>query len=158
MGREKQNQVKCRIPKRIRQLLILLIWLLLWQLLAVLIHNRILFVGPAEAFAALFLQLPTTGFWRTVLHSSFRICSGYLLAFLLGVLFGILAYKKWYVEEFLEPAVALLQSVPVASFVILALIWIGSKNLAVLISFVIVFPVIYRNTLQDMKAADEQLL
>ena len=101
MGREKQNQVKCRIPKRIRQLLILLIWLLLWQLLAVLIHNRILFVGPAEAFAALFLQLPTTGFWRTVLHSSFRICSGYLLAFLLGVLFGILAYKKWYVEEFL---------------------------------------------------------
>ena len=55
MGREKQNQVKCRIPKRIRQLLILLIWLLLWQLLAELIHNRILFVGPAEAFAALFL-------------------------------------------------------------------------------------------------------
>ena len=53
---------------------------------------------------------------------------------------------------------ALLQSVPVASFVILALIWIGSKNLAVLISFVIVFPVIYRNTLQGMKAADEQLL
>ena len=30
--------------------------------------------------------------------------------------------------------------------------------LAVLISFVIVFPVIYRNTLQGMKAADEQLL
>ena len=158
MGREKQNQVKCRIPKRIRQLLILLIWLLLWQLLAELIHNRILFVGPAEAFAALFLQLPTVEFWRTVLHSSFRICSGYLLAFLLGVLFGILAYKKWYAEEFLEPAVALLQSIPVASFVILALIWIGSKNLAVLISFVIVFPVIYRNTLQGMKAADEQLL
>ena len=158
MGREKQNQVKCRIPKRIRQLLILLIWLLLWQLLAVLIHNRILFVGPAEAFAALFWQLPTTGFWRTVLHSSFRICGGYLLAFLLGVLFGVLAYKKWYAEEFLEPAVALLQSIPVASFVILALIWIGSKNLAVLISFVIVFPVIYRNTLQGMKAADEQLL
>ena len=52
MGREKQNQVKCRIPKRIRQLLILLIWLLLWQLLAELIHNRILFVGPAEAFFA----------------------------------------------------------------------------------------------------------
>ena len=158
MGREKQNQVKCRIPKRIRQLLILLIWLLLWQLLAVLIHNRILFVGPVEAFAALFWQLPTTGFWRTVLHSSFRICGGYLLAFLLGVLFGVLAYKKWYAEEFLEPAVALLQSIPVASFVILALIWIGSKNLAVLISFVIVFPVIYRNTLQGMKAADEQLL
>lgn len=146
------------MPKRIRQILILLIWLLLWQLLAALIHNRILFVGPAEAFAALWKLLPTSEFWRTVLHSSFRICSGYLLAFILGALLGILAYKRWYVEEFLEPAVALLQSVPVASFVILALIWIGSENLAVLISFVLVFPVIYRNALQGMKAADAQLL
>lgn len=158
MDRAKRNGVKSRIPKRIRQILILLSWLLLWQLLATLIHNRILFVGPAEAFAALWKQLPTLEFWRTVLHSSLRICSGYLLAFVLGALLGILAYKKWYVEEFLEPAVALLQSVPVASFVILALIWIGSKNLAVLISFVIVFPVIYRNALQGMKAAELQLL
>lgn len=158
MDRAKQNGEKSRIPKRVRQSLILLIWLLLWQLLAALIHNRILFVGPAGAFAALWKQLPTMEFWRTVLHSSFRICSGYLLAFVLGALLGILAYKKWYVEEFLEPAVALLQSVPVASFVILALIWIGSENLAVLISFVIVFPVIYRNTLQGMKVADAQLL
>lgn len=158
MNRAKRNGGKSRIPKRVRRILILLIWLLLWQLLATLIHNRILFVGPAEAFAALWRQLPTSEFWRTVWHSSLRICSGYLLAFFLGVLSGILAYKKWYVEEFLEPAVALLQSVPVASFVILALIWIGSKNLAVLISFVIVFPVIYRNTLQGMKEADAQLL
>ena len=158
MNIAKRNGVKSRIPKRVRRILILLIWLLLWQLLATLIHNRILFVGPAEAFAALWKQLPTSEFWRTVWHSSLRICSGYLLAFFLGVLSGIVAYKKWYVEEFLEPAVALLQSVPVASFVILALIWIGSKNLAVLISFVIVFPVIYRNTLQGMKEADVQLL
>lgn len=158
MGREKQNQVKCRIPKRIRQLLILLIWLLLWQLLAELIHNRILFVGPAEAFAALFLQLPTVEFWRTVLHSSFRICSGYLLAFLLGVLFGILAYKKWYAEEFLEPAVALLQSIPVASFVILALIWIGSENLSVFISFLVVVPMIYGATLAGLENMDQKLL
>ena len=122
MSRKKQNGVKGWIPKRIRQLLVLLIWLLLWQLLAAVIHNRILFVGPIEVFAALWTQLPTSEFWRTVLYSSLRICSGYLLAFVLGALLGILAYKKWYVEEFLEPAVALLQSVPVASFVILALI------------------------------------
>lgn len=158
MGREKQNQVKCRIPKRIRQFLILLIWLLLWQLLAELIHNRILFVGPAEAFAALFLQLPTVEFWRTVLHSSFRICSGYLLAFLLGVLFGILAYKKWFAEEFLEPAMALLQSIPVASFVILALIWIGSENLSVFISFLVVVPMIYGATLAGLENMDQKLL
>lgn len=147
-----------RIPKRIRQLLVWLIWLCLWELAARWVHNRILMVGPAEAFLALWQQLPTAEFWRTILHSSIRICGGYLLAFGAGLLAGILSYKKWYLEEFLEPAVALLQSVPVASFVILALIWIGSENLAVLISFVIVFPVIYRNTLQGMRAVDPQLL
>ena len=36
----------------------------------------------------------------------------------------------------------LARSVPVASFVILALIWIGSDNLSVFISFLVVVPMI----------------
>ena len=158
MGREKQNQVKCRIQNGSGNFLILLIWLLLWQLLAELIHNRILFVGPAGGFCGAFLQLPTVEFLANVLHSSFRICSGYLLAFCWGCCLAFLAYKNGMQRNFWNRLWHCCSQFPVASFVILALIWIGSKNLAVLISFVIVFPVIYRNTLQGMKAADEQLL
>ena len=52
----------------------------------------------------------------------------------------------------------LIRSVPVASFVILALIWIGSDYLAVLIAFLVVLPVIYVNTRAGLLSADPKLL
>ena len=52
----------------------------------------------------------------------------------------------------------LIKSVPVASFVILALIWIGSRNLAVFTSFLVVVPMVYVSTLSGMKHTDKKLL
>ena len=45
-----------------------------------------------------------------------------------------------------------------ASFIILALILFSSRNLAVLISFLIVLPVLYTNLLSGIRAANPQLL
>ncbi len=146
------------MKKQYRTVIIIAVWILLWQLAAMVINKRIIFVGPAEVAAALAGQAVKVEFWVTVCRSSMRICGGFLAAFVLGVLMGILADRCGLLREFLEPAVGLLQSVPVASFVILALIWIGSENLSVLISLIVVFPVIYRNTLQGMKSADEKML
>lgn len=146
------------MKKSLRTAVFIGIWLLLWQLAAAVIDRQIVFVGPAQVFRALAGQMGQAEFWLTLAQSSVRICGGFLAAFLLGALAGIVASRYGLLEEFLEPAVGFLQSVPVASFVILALIWIGSRNLSVLISFIVVFPVIYRNTLQGMRAASPALL
>ena len=51
-----------------------------------------------------------------------------------------------------------MKTVPVASFVILALIWTGSKNLSVFISFLVVYPMIHVNTKAGLISADRELL
>ena len=51
-----------------------------------------------------------------------------------------------------------MKSIPVASFVILALIWIGSENLCIFISFLVVLPMIYVNTLAGLESTDPKLL
>ena len=51
-----------------------------------------------------------------------------------------------------------IKSIPVASFIILALILFSSRNLAVPISFLIVLPVLYSNVLGGIRAADSQLM
>ncbi len=138
--------------------MILAVWLILWQAAAALIHNRIIFVGPREAVLALVSQIGTAEFWRTVASSFFRIAGGFTGAFLAGILTAALAGRFSLLREFLEPPAALLQSVPVASFVILALIWIGSENLSILITCVVVFPVIYRNVLEGIRQTDRKML
>ncbi len=46
---------------------------------------------------------------------------------------------------------------PVASFIIICLIWMSTRQLAVFISFLMVFPAIYSNTLQGIRSADPAL-
>lgn len=147
-----------RMKKSVRTLVIAAVWLVIWQAAAWLIDRPVIFVGPDAVGRALAQQLRQPDFWLTVMRSSVNICGGFLMAFAAGLGLGITAGRVRILKEFLEPAFGFFQSVPVASFVILALIWVGSGRLSVLISFLIVLPVIYRNTLQGMDAADAQLL
>ena len=57
----------------------------------------------------------------------------------------------------IEPLILTIQSIPVASFIILCLIWISSKNLSILISFLMALPVVYRNILDGIKSIPREL-
>lgn len=143
---------------KFRKPLIVCLWLAFWQIAAVLVHNSIMLTGPLEALQALWALLPSADFWRSIAGSFGRISAGFLMAFAAGLLLGSLACAFPLLEEFLEPFMLFLKSVPVASFVILALIWAGSRNLSVVISFLVVLPVIYVNTIAGLKSTDRKLL
>ena len=80
------------------------------------------------------------------------------MAMVLGILLAVLSYRFSIIETLLWPYVTLTKAVPVASFIIISLVWLSSKELSVFISFLMVFPVIYFNILQGMKATDVKKL
>lgn len=143
---------------RPRRITIIIFWIAVWQLAGMLIDNSIVFVGPADVLRSFSMLMGEPDFWKSIAGSFGKISAGFLSAFLCGVLLGSLAYRGRLLKDVLEPVVALMKSIPVASFVILALIWIGSKNLSVFISFTVVFPVIYINTIAGLESTDPQLL
>ena len=75
-----------------------------------------------------------------------------------GIAGAALAGRFSIAEELLTPLVAAVKAVPVASFVILILIWVSSKNLSVVISFLMVFPILYTNTRNGLRELDTALL
>ena len=135
-----------------------LFWLLLWQAGAMAIDQRIILVSPLTVLARLTELVPTLDFWGAIGYSLVRITAGFLLGVAAGTLLAALSARFRRVEELLAPALLAIKSIPVASFIILALILFSSKNLAVLISFLIVLPVLYTNLLSGIRAADPQLL
>ncbi|MEY8353373.1 ABC transporter permease subunit [Lachnospiraceae bacterium 54-53] len=137
---------------------IILFWLMIWQTASLAVHNSIILVGPLEVVRALWSQAALPGFWKTIALSFGKISLGFVLAFTAGILTGGAAYRFPFLKDLLEPLVSLIKSVPVASFVILALIWIGSENLSVFISFLVVFPMIYINTMAGFLSTDPGLL
>lgn len=147
-----------QIPDWFRKTLILLFWLLLWQVFSLLVHNRIFLVGPLDTLTALGAQIKSPVFWQAIWFSFGRISLGFFLAFFAGILTGTLSWFRPLIGEILAPAVQFMKSIPVASFVILALIWTGAKNLSVFIAFLVVFPVIHVNTIAGLLSADEKLV
>lgn len=141
-----------------RRLLIIMFWVIAWQFAALAIGNSIILAGPWDTVLALGRLIPTGEFWRSIAVSFGKISSGFGAAFAAGVILGSVGYCVPVVGELLEPIMALLKAVPVASFVILALIWAGAGNLSVLIAFLVVLPMIYVNTLSGLGSTDKKLL
>ena len=139
------------------RIFVILFWIALWQLAGMAIQNDIIFAGPADVVRSLSLLLPSAEFWISIIHSFGKITLGFAAAFVAGILLGSLAFRFHLLRELLEPLMLLAKSIPVASFVILALIWIGSSGLSVFISFLVVFPILYVNTIAGLESTDPRL-
>ena len=144
--------------KNLRKIIIILFWIAAWFLGAKAVNNSILLVTPSQALGELLILLGNTEFYRSIGHSLLRIGSGFLIGFIAAVILASLSSRFTLLEEFFSPIMTLLKAIPVASFVVLLLIWWGSSFLAVAICFVVVLPNIYINTLEGLKNTDKQLL
>ena len=123
------------------------VWLAVWELASLYIGQEILLVSPVSVLRRLTVLAVQSDFWGSIAFSFFRIIGGFLLASLCGTLLASLSAAFRFVRDLLAPAMAAIKAVPVASFIILVLIWVPSRNLSVVISFLMVLPVIYTNVL-----------
>ncbi|MCM1103745.1 MAG: ATP-binding cassette domain-containing protein [Clostridium sp.] len=146
------------MKKTISRAAVILFWLTVWQAAAVRVDNRILLAGPIEVCARLGEELRQTSFYASVAGSLARIMAGFGIGMAAGVAIGACAFFWRALKQLLEPVVLAMKSVPVAAFVILVLIWSGSKNLAVPISFLVVFPYFYIHTLTGLAETDRDQL
>ncbi len=133
-------------------------WLLVWQIASLLLNQDILLVSPAEVLVRLSQLALTPSFWQVVLFSCLRIFLGFLLGIVLGVFMAIAAYLSPLLAQLFKPLIVVVKATPVASFIILALLWIPSKNLSVFMAFLMVLPIIYSNVEAGIQSTDPKLL
>lgn len=136
----------------------ILFWLAIWHIAAAAIGQRILLVSPIAVFVRFFELLGEAEVWHAAVFSTLRIGCGFLLSLFLAVILSSLASCRKWVRIALEPLVQAFKVVPVASIVIVVLIWVPSRNLSVIISFMMVFPVLYTNLLSAIDSTDRGML
>ncbi len=142
----------------IKKTIIIVCWIICWQIIALCVADRILLVGPYDVAVSLFSNMRDKVFLTVIGYSVMRIGLGFVSGMLLGLLLAALSYKFELIAQILSPAVTAIKAVPVASFVVLLLIWAGADNLSFFISLLIVFPNIYHNTLTGLKNTDKEIL
>ena len=133
-------------------------WLAVWQLAAAAIGQEVFLVSPLQAAGTLVQLLPQPDFWQRVGFSAGHILLGFLLGAVCSVVCSVAAERWVWVDALLSPVMQLVKATPVASFIILALVWVSGKSLSILISFLMVLPVLYGAVRTGIESADPQLL
>lgn len=143
---------------RLGKALAVIFALLVWQTASVAVNQSILLVSPIDVALRLTTIWQVEGFASSIWFSFYHIAGGFLLALVSGILLAALSGRFKWVETALWPFMITVKTVPVASFVVICLIWLSAQNLSVFISFLIVLPVVYGNVLQGIKSEDGKML
>ncbi len=152
-----KTSITSRTKKIIYTAAAIAFWILVWEALALKIGSDLILASPVQVLKELWAMLFDLSVWRSVAFSFVRISLGFVCALVLGSLAAVVSSRVQAVKILLAPITSFIKSTPVASFIILAIIWFGSRNLSVFISFLMVFPIIYLNLLGGIESASVQL-
>lgn len=142
----------------------LVFWLFLWEAAARLVWHtaelggELLLPSPGQVLAALWELCRAPLFWQTALLSLGRILLGVLLGSLAGTLLAWLTafHPRW--RNLLSPVIKTVRAAPVASFILLLLLWVQRDAVPTVIAALMVLPVVWSGVEQGIAGADPQLL
>ena len=135
-----------------------LFWLIVWEVASLLIGEELFLPSPIAVIVRLAFLVPTASFWQSSLFTLCRILMGFLLSVAAASCAAVLSYRFRIFSILASPLVKTVRATPVASIVILVLVWVRSRNLSVVISFMMVFPIVYTSLLEGLRETDGDLL
>ena len=124
-----------------------LFWVAVWWAASEITNRELLIPSPRSVALRLAELLKDSEFYTAVARSLGNISLGFLCAALIGSLLAALASCCRVLRYLANPLIGIIRATPVAAFVILALILVGSEHLAALMAFLIVVPVFYTDIL-----------
>lgn len=149
---------RASLPAPLRSALVFVFWVGVWWIISFIVGKEVLIPSPPTVAVHLFDLLKTSDFYLSVGLSVVRITAGFAAAVLTGIITGIVCAVSKTADALLSPLFSVIKATPVASFIILALVWLNKELIPVFISALMVLPVIHGNVREGIISTDKQLL
>lgn len=119
--------------------------LLLWQLAASYINQPALMPSVPDLLKTLFQLFSTETFYLNIFATIFRGISGILISLVFALLSAFLFARYKLLYELFSPVLTVMRSVPVISFILLALIFLNPESIPLMIAFLTMYPLLTEN-------------
>lgn len=136
----------------------LAVWLGVWQLAAMGVGKELLLPTPAAVGRTLAALAGTRAFWATTAASLLRVFGGFAAGCALGAALAVLTSFCPWADWILSPAVRIVRATPVASFILLVLLWAPTGQVPAIIAALMVLPVVWANVCKGIVQTDPLLL
>ena len=154
----KNSTIKSKFYNPIMKLAAIIFWLLIWHIISVTVDMQILLPSPISVFDKLVELASTQKYWISVALSFSKIILGIALGTIIAMIFAVLTAKVDIFNHLLGLPLNVIKSTPVASFIIMALVWVKSANLAAFVTAVMVIPIVWANMHEGISTVDKKLV
>ncbi len=138
-------------------LLSFFLFLCIWQLLAEVAGSPLILPGPLAVLLRLFTLCKTRSFYSHLQATMGRVAFATAITFISGTASGILFGKLGRVRSILSVFLTAVRSVPVISFILMALLWLGSSDVPVFVAVVMTFPVMVTSVATGLSSVPRNL-
>lgn len=133
-------------------------WIGVWWLVAWRVNQELLVPSPVLVAETLWHLGGTSTFWKACAASLLRIALGFASGVAAGVVLVLLTTRFTVADRLLSPLLKTVRATPVASFIILALVWLTTNALPAFIAFLMVVPIVWANVDRGLRRTDRRLL
>lgn len=131
---------------------------IVWVIGYAVVSNPLLLPSPLEVLKAFFGLFTTWKSLLVMLMTFVRLLIALLFAFLLGFILGIWSGFNKNVATFWHPIVTIFRTIPVISIIVILLIWFGFTLTPYVITFLMIFPIIYQAVYEGIINIDTEMV
>lgn len=144
--------------KIVKSIIAVVFWIGMWALAANYVGKELIVPKPTTVFKALIELFTRVEAWGMIGRSVIRVLVGFVIGCGLGIIMAIMTKVSLICDTIFSPFIGVVRTVPVSSFIILALLWIKSDYLPVFIVFLIVLPIVWGNVREGIEQTNGKLL
>lgn len=127
--------------KFLRKLASFVFFVLLWYIIAAVINAPLILPFPHQVLIRLIHLCRKADFWLSFLFTFIRVNTAFYISLVLGFFLGLLSADFSFVKDLLEVPLSVIRTVPVISFILLALFWFSSDIVPVFVAVLMSLPV-----------------
>ncbi len=146
------------IKKIIYVLISAVFWTALWGFISYKVGKKYVLPSPDVTFKRLFEMMGERTFYEYAGNSLLSILKGFIGGALIGTLLGTLSAFLKSADILFSPLNTVIKATPVASFIILAFIWMDNSDIPVLISVLMITPIVWSALKNALRNVDRELI
>lgn len=136
----------------------IIVLFMVWFLLYLIIDHQLILPSPLHVFRKLTIMASTYKMYQIIFHTLLRLFLAISLSALIGIILAMLSYFHTQFKLLIKPYITILRTIPVISIVVILLIVLGFTWTPYVITFLMVFPIIYQGTLHGLESINHELI
>lgn len=128
-----------------------------WEIFAAAVNIELIVPDVKTTFSHLFALLGQKTFYKAVGNTLLRSLISFALAAVTAMALSLLSLIDA-IKKLLSPIIKVMRSIPTMSIILLTVIWLKPSTSPILITFLIIFPIMYSGFFSAITGVDKELI